>query len=312
MKRDSKILVLGSTGLVGSSIVRVLEAKGFKNILKPKHSDVNLIEKKQIDKYIENNKPDYVFMVAGLVGGIMGNKKANAEFLYVNSLMILNLLEALKIFAPKAKLLYTGSTCVYPKENPQPINEDRLLVGPLEESNKGYAIAKIVGVIGGQLYREQYGMDIISVMPTNMYGLNDNYDLVGGHFLPSLIKKFVDAKENNLEEIEFWGSGKPRREALFVDDCAEACIYLMQNYFDSEIVNIGTGIDYSIEEFVNMMKKLTGYKGDIVWDREKPDGTMLKQTDISRLKNIMPNYSPRGFEEGVKIVLEKDFNFKVS
>ena len=312
MKKDSKILVLGSTGLVGSSIIRRLNHQGFENIISPTHKELDLVDSVSVNSYIEREKPEYVFMVAGLVGGIMGNKKRNADFLYINTLMILNLLEALKSYSPKTKLLYTASTCIYPKENPQPINEDRLLAGPLEDSNKGYAIAKIVGVIGGQLYREQYDMDIISVMPTNMYGPHDNYDLVSGHFIPSLIKKFVDAQKKGLKTIEFWGSGRPRREALYVDDCADACIYLMQNYSSSEIVNIGTGIDYSIEEFITKMKELTKYKGEIVWDREKPDGTMLKQTDISRLKEIMPEFSPRGFEEGVKIVLEKDFNYKIS
>jgi GDP-L-fucose synthase len=311
MKKNSKILILGSTGLVGSSIFRRLKENGFEKILTPSHSEVDLVNGEQVGKYIKDNKPEFVFMVAGLVGGILGNKNSNADFLYVNSMMILNLLEALKEYAPKAKLLYTASTCVYPKENPQPINESRLLSGPLEETNKGYAIAKIVGVVGGQLYREQYGMDVISVMPTNMYGPNDNYDLVRGHFIPSLIKKFVDAKRESLKEITFWGSGKPRREALYVDDCADACIYLMKNYSSSDIVNIGTGIDYSIEEFVEKMKGLTGFKGDILWDREKPDGTLLKQTDISKLKEIMPEYSPRSFEEGVRIVLEKDFNYQL-
>lgn len=309
MKRNSKILVLGSTGLVGSSIVRNLHLQGYSNILIPLHEELDLVDASQINKYIEEEKPEYIFMLAGLVGGIMGNKNANADFLYINSMMILNLLESLKRYSPKSKLLFTGSTCVYPKDNPQPISEDRLLAGPLEETNKGYALAKIVGVIGGQLYREQYQLDVISVMPTNMYGINDNYDLVGGHFIPALIKKFVEAKKNNLAEIEFWGSGKPRRESLYVDDCADACIYLMNNYSDKEIVNIGTGVDYAIEEYVHMMQKLTKYEGRIVWDRSKPDGTMLKRTDNSRLKEIMPFFSPRTFEEGVKEVLEKDFGY---
>ncbi len=311
MKKDSKILVLGSTGLVGSSILRNLENQGYTNILHPSSKELDLTIKDQVEKYIKDNKPEYIFMIAGLVGGILGNKKANADFLYVNSIMILNLLDSLKEYSKDTKLLYTASTCIYPKENPQPINEDRLLCGPLEETNKGYALAKIIGVIGGQLYREQYGMDIISVMPTNMYGPNDHYDLVTSHFIPSLIKKFVDAKQNNLEEIEFWGSGEPRREALFVDDCTNACIFLMNNYSDSQIVNIGTGIDYSIKEFVEKMSKLVGFNGKIRWDRSKPDGTMKKRTDITRLKEIMPEYAPREFENGVKIVLEKDFNFKL-
>lgn len=311
MKKNSKILVLGSTGLVGSSILRNLETQGYTNILHPDYKELDLTVKNKVEKYIRENKPEYIFMIAGLVGGILGNKKANADFLYINSVMILNLLEALKNHARDSKLLYTASTCIYPKENPQPINEDRLLWGPLEETNKGYALAKIVGVIGGQLYRDQYGMDVISVMPTNMYGPNDHYDLVTGHFIPSLIKKFVDAKRNNLKEIEFWGSGEPRREALFVDDCTNACIFLMNNYSDSQIVNIGTGIDYSIKGFIEKMSELVGFEGEIKWDRSKPDGTMIKRTDITRLKDIMPEYSPREFEDGVKIVLEKDFNFKL-
>lgn len=309
MNINSKISVLGSRGLVGSSIVRNLQDQKYVNILTPSHKELDLTDGRQVDKYIEKEKPEYIFMVAGLVGGIMGNKNANADFLYINAMMILNLLESLRKYSPKSKLLYTGSTCVYPKENPQPIKEERFLSGPLEETNKGYALAKIVGIVGGQLYREQYGIDVISVMPTNMYGINDNYDLVGGHFIPSLIKKFVDAKKNNLDKIEFWGSGKPRRESLYVDDCTNACIYLMNNYSSSEIVNIGTGIDYSIEEYVQIMKRLTKYKGEIIWDRSKPDGTMLKQTDISRLKEIMPSFSPRSFEEGVEEVLEKDFEY---
>lgn len=311
MEVNSKIIVLGSTGLVGSSIVRRLRKNGYKNLLTPTHKELDLVNGKEVKEYIGVNKPDNVFMVAGLVGGILGNKSANADFLYINCMMILNLLEALKEYAPKSKLLYTASTCVYPKENPQPINENRLLAGPLEETNKGYALAKIVGVVGGQLYREQYGLDIISVMPTNMYGPNDNYDLVGGHFIPSLIKKFVDATRSNAQGIEFWGSGKPRREALYVDDCADACIFLMKNYSDKEVVNIGTGVDYSIVEFVEKMKELTGYNGDIVWDRTKPDGTLIKRTDITKLKSIMPHYSPRSFEDGVRIVLKEDFNYSL-
>lgn len=311
MDKYSKILVLGSNGLVGSSVVRRLKRDKYSNIFTPLHSELDLVNKIQVEEYFKEIKPDNIFMVAGLVGGIMGNKNSNADFLYLNSMMILNLLEAIKKFSSASKLLYTGSTCVYPRENPQPIKEERLLTGSLEETNKGYALAKILGIVGGQLYREQYGIDVISVMPTNMYGINDNYDLVGGHFIPSLIKKFVDAKRNNLKEIEFWGSGKPRRESLYVDDCVDACIYLMKNYSSSEIINIGTGTDYSIEEYVNIMRELIKYKGNIVWDRSKPDGTMLKQTDITKLKDIMPSFAPRSFEVGVKKVLTIDFNYRI-
>lgn len=311
MNKESKILVLGSTGLVGSSVVRRLTDKGYIHILTPTHSELDLTDSKAVNSYIQNEKPEHVFMLAGLVGGVMCNKTRSADILYNNTLMILNLLESLKNYSHSTKLLYTGSISVYPKENPQPVNEERFLMGPLEESNKGYALAKIVGTVAGELYSTQYGMNIVSVMPTNIYGPNYKYDLEDGLFIPSLIKKFVDAKTNNSPEINFWGSGKPRREALYVDDCADACIYLMENYSGKEIVNIGTGIDYSIEEFVYTMKELVGYSGNISWDSSKPDGCLLKQTDISRLKKIMPDYNPRSFEEGVKTVLEKDFNYKI-
>ncbi len=309
MNKNDKIIVFGGSGLVGSSMIRQLQKQGHKNIYYPTSKELDLTNKKEVDEYFKKEKPSFVFMLAGLVGGILGNAKRPADFLYINSIMILNILEAIKNFSSNTKILYTGSTCIYPKENPQPINEDRFMAGKLEETNKGYAVAKSLGVIGCELYKKQYNIKTIAVMPTNMYGPNDNYDIENGHMIPSLIKKFVEAKKNNTPLV-FWGTGSPRREALFVDDTTEACIYLMNNYEGNEIINIGTGFDYSIKEFINILEKIFDYHGEIKWDTTKPDGTMEKRTDITRLKKIMPHFSPRSFEEGVKETLKADFNME--
>jgi GDP-L-fucose synthase len=307
MDKNSKITIFGGSGLVGSSIFRMLNKKGYSYVSCPTSKSVNLLDKNQVEEYLKSEKPEYIFMVAGLVGGIYGNMKRNADFLYQNSIMILNVLESLKNYSKDTKILYTGSTCIYPKENPQPISEKRLLTGPLEESNKGYALAKILGIVGCELYNKQYGINSVCVMPTNMYGPNDTYDLEDGHFIPSLIKKFVDAKKDNLNELTFWGSGIPRREALYVDDCADVCIYLMENYNSPDIINIGTGFDYSIKEYLEIMKKVLDFDVEINWDLSKPDGVYEKRTDISKLKEIMPGFNPRSFKDGVKEVLKMDF-----
>jgi GDP-L-fucose synthase len=308
MNKDDQILVLGGNGLLGSAIVRTLTNQGYTNILIVSRSTgLDLLNSESVLNYFNLNKPKYIFMTAGLVGGIVGNKKRNADFLYENTLMILNLLNALKTYNNKAKLLYTGSTCIYPKENPQPINEERFLSGKLEESNKGYAIAKITGIVACQLYKAQYGLETVCVMPTNLYGPGDNYNLETGHMIPSLIQKFVNAKKNS-SEVTLWGSGTPRREALFSEDCAAACIYLMKNYSGDEIINIGTGFDYSIKEFASMISEVVKYDAQVKWDSSKPDGTFEKRTDITRLLKIMPNFKPRSFKDGLKIVLEKDFS----
>ena len=257
----------------------------------------------QLIQWLKENKPEYIFMVAGLVGGIIGNKTRPADFLYQNSIMILNLLEAIKTFSPGSKLLFTGSTCIYPKENPQPINENRFMKGALEETNKGYAVAKGMGVVACQLYRHQYEIDAICAMPTNMYGINDTYDLKNGHMIPGLIKKILIAKERG-ETVVLWGSGNPRREALYSEDCADALVYLMENYSSEQIVNIGTGFDYSIKEFGEIIKNEMGSDSNIEWDNSKPDGTFEKRTDISRLKEIYPKYNPRSLREGVRDILE--------
>ena len=306
-----KIAVFGGTGMLGSSIVRQLRKKGFKNILAPSRKEnFDLLKKEDVENFFRKESPDGVFMVAGLVGGILANNTRQADFLFQNSMMILNVIEALKTYSPKTKLLYTGSTCIYPKENPQPINENRFMTGPLEETNKGYAVAKGMGIIACQLYRKQYGINAVAAMPTNLYGPNDNYDLNNSHFIAAMIQKFVNAQKDGTELV-FWGTGKPKREALFVDDCADACIYLMENYNEPEIVNIGTGFDHSIREYIEIAEKVFEFDKEIKWDASKPDGTYEKRTDIALLKSIIPDYNPRPFEEGLKEVLKVDFGVEV-
>ncbi len=309
MDMNSKIIIFGGNGLLGSATYRVLKKKGFKNILSPRSKEVNLLSYPDTCGYLERNKPEYIFMVAGLVGGILGNKTRPADFLYQNTTMILNLLEGAKNYSPKSKILYTGSTCIYPKENPQPINEERFMDGKLEETNKGYAVAKGTGIVACQLYRQQYSLDTICVMPTNLYGPKDNYDLENGHMIPSLIKKFLLAKEKG-EDITLWGTGDPRREALYSEDCAEALVYLMGRYSSEEIVNIGTGFDYSIREFAEIIKGELKWEGIINWDKTKPDGTFEKRTDITRLKKIYPEFSPRSFKEGLNEILNNSSEVK--
>ncbi len=311
MNTQNKIAVLGGTGMLGSSIVRQLHKKGYENIIAPSRKEgFDLLKKESIEEFLQEELPDKLYMVAGLVGGILANNTRQADFLYNNAMMILNVIEALKNYSSQTKLLYTGSTCIYPKENPQPINENRFMQGSLEETNKGYAVAKGMGIIACQLYRKQYGINAIAAMPTNLYGPNDNYDLHDSHFIAAMIKKFVESQKHG-SELVFWGSGKPRREALYVDDCADACIYLMENYDEPEIVNIGTGFDHSIKEYIEIAAKVFEYDGEIKWDSSKPDGMYEKRTDISYLKSIMPSYNPRPFEEGLKEVLKIDFGVEV-
>jgi len=302
MEKNSKIVLFGGSGLLGSAIKRVLEKKGYSNIISPRSKEINLLDKISTEFFLEKEKPEFIFMVAGLVGGILGNKTHPADFLYQNSIMILNLLEGIKNKSPNSKILYTGSTCIYPKENPQPINENRFMAGKLEETNKGYAVAKGMGVVACQLYRKQYGINAISAMPTNLYGPGDTYDLENGHMIPSLIKKFLLAKEKGNKVI-LWGTGEPRREALYSEDCADTLIYLMNNYSSEEIVNIGTGFDYSIKEFAEIIKSEISWQGEVTWDTTKPDGTFEKRIDIQRLKSIYPEFSPRTFREGLNEIL---------
>jgi len=309
MAKTNKTAVFGGSGMLGSAVVRRLEAKGYKNIYAvSKDTDFDLLNKQMVDDFLINIQPDYLYMVAGLVGGILANSTRQADFLYQNALMILYTLESIKEHSPKTKILYTGSTCIYPKENPQPINESRFMAGPLEETNKGYAMAKGMGIVACELYRNQYGINTIEAMPTNMYGPKDNYNLQSSHFFAATIIKMVKAKREGVVPV-FWGTGRPRREALYVEDCADALIYLMENYNDSKIVNIGTGVDNTISEYVETVRNLVGYDGDIKWDVSKPDGMFQKMTDISYLKTIMPEYKPRSFEEGASHILKTEFGF---
>ncbi len=311
MKSDSKIVIFGGTGLLGSAIARQLKKQNYTNVTFPtRKAGFDLLNVQKISDYLNAEKPEYIFMVAGLVGGIYANNTHQADFLYQNAMMILNVLETLKNVSPHTKMLYTGSTCVYPRENPQPINEDRFMAGKLEDTNTGYAIAKGMGIIACQMYRKQYGINSICAMPTNLYGLNDNYDLESSHFIPAVFRKIVDAKKSGIPPL-FWGSGKPLREALFSEDCADALIFLMNNYDKPEIVNIGTGFDNSIKEYVEIVSELVNYKGDIKWDSSKPDGMLEKRTDISRLKSIMPDFSPKPFREGAKIILKETFKLDI-
>lgn len=311
MNPTSTIVVFGGTGMLGSAVVRRLRDHGYTDVtVAAKDTGFDLLDLKSVEDFLALTKPQYLFMVAGLVGGIQANNTRQADFLYQNALMILHTLEAVKNFSPSTKVLYTGSTCIYPKENPQPIHESRFMAGQLEDTNKGYAVAKGMGVVAGQLYRMQYAMNVISAMPTNMYGLKDNYDLENSHFIAAVLKKLVTAKKEGAVPV-FWGTGKPRREALYVDDCADALIYLMKNYNESDIVNIGTGFDYSIKEYIDITAKIIGYDGEIEWDTSKPDGMYEKRTDISRLRLIMPEYNPRPFEEGARIVLKETFGMEV-
>lgn len=306
--KKSNITIFGATGLLGGAIFRMLKARGYSNIKTPSRKDgFDLLSKEKVEDYIKNEKPSALFMTAGLVGGIKANDTKSADFLYQNAIMILNVLETIKNFSPSTKILYTGSTCIYPKINPQPINESRFMAGYLEETNKGYAVAKGLGIVACQLYRKQYGINAISAMPTNLYGPGDNYDLENGHFIAAVIKKIFDAKTKNIIPT-FWGTGKPRREALFSEDCADACIFLMENYNSPDIVNIGTGFDNSITEYIDITSRVIGYNGEILWDNSKPDGTFEKRTDISKLKSIMPDFKPRDYESGLKEVLKQDFN----
>lgn len=296
MEKNSKILVLGSTGLVGSAIVRELKKQGYSNI--------HTIDRKKdgiLHNYTWNNfdlrdydvtvelfkkvKPEYVFNAAGKVGGIHANDSQSADFTRDNLLIQINVVNACHNFKVK-KLLNLGSSCIYPKECKIPIKEEYLMTGPLEETNKGYAVAKIAGITLCQMYHKQYGDNFISVMPTNLYGQNDNFNLKNSHVLPATIRKFHEAKINNAESVEIWGSGNPMREFLHVDDLAEGLIFLMNNYNDPSIINIGTGIDVSIKTLAESIKKITGFKGNIVWNDKYPDGTMRKLLDVSKIKKL--------------------------
>lgn len=285
MNKDSKIFVAGHRGLVGSAIVRALQEEGFSNIILKTHRELDLTDQRDVSEFFAEEKPEYVFLSAAKVGGIMANKNSPADFIRNNLAIQTNVIHSAYEHKVK-KLLFLGSSCIYPKLCPQPIKEEYLLSGPLEESNKAYAVAKIAGVIMCQSYNEQYDTNFISLMPTNLYGPNDNFDLENSHVLPAMIRKFHDAKVGNKTSVTLWGTGIAKREFLHVDDLAEASLFLMNNYDNSAIINVGTGEDTTIKELAEKIKKGVGYEGDIVWDTTKPDGTPRKLLDVSEIHRL--------------------------
>ena len=285
MLKNSKIYVAGSNGMVGSAIVRNLRNKGFENIITKSSKDLDLRSQKEVFTFFETEKPEYVFLVAAKVGGIYANNAYPAEFLYDNMMIQNNVIHAAHVHNVE-KLLFLGSSCIYPKMAPQPLKEDYLLTGALEPTNEAYAIAKIAGLKMCQYYKQQYGANFISAMPTNLYGINDNFNLQNSHVLPALLRKFIEAKHNNEQDVVVWGSGSPMREFLFVDDLAEACVFLMMNYNDGETINIGTGEDVTIKELAETIKEIVGFSGNLVFDATKPDGTPRKLLDVSKINNL--------------------------
>lgn len=285
MNKDSKIFVAGHTGLVGSAIMRKLKAEGYHNVITRTHSDLNLIDKASVDMFFEEECPEYVFMAAAKVGGVHANNTYRADFIYENLMMQTNVIHASYVNKVK-KLLFMGSNCLYPTLTSLPIKEEYLLAGKLEKTTEAYAIAKIAGIKMCQAYRQQHGCNFISVLPVNLYGPNDNYDLETSHVMPALLRKFKQAVFNNLESVEVWGTGGQRREFMYVDDMADACLFCMLNYNESEPINIGTNEDISIADLARLLKEISGFKGYIRNDLSKPDGTHSKMLDITKLRNL--------------------------
>jgi GDP-L-fucose synthase len=297
--KDARIFVAGHRGLVGSSIVRRLEAGGFTNLLLADRSTLDLRDQGAVNTWFEANRPEYVFLVAGTVGGILANSTRPAEFIYDN-LMIHGTVVHASHLSGVTKLLYLGSSCIYPRHATQPITEEQLLTGPLEPTNEWYALAKIAGIKLCQAYRRQYGSDFISAMPTNLYGPNDNFDLASSHVLPALMRKFHDAKLSGGKVVEIWGTGSPMREFLHVDDLADACVFLMENYSDDMHINVGTGVDLSIRELAEKIRDVVYPQAELHFDTSKPDGTPRKVLDVTRLRNLgwSPSYDlDRGIRE---------------
>lgn len=303
MEKTSKIFVAGHRGMVGSAIVRKLEREGFTNIITRSSRELDLRSQAAVTEFFNSEKPEYVFLAAAKVGGIVANNTYRGEFLYDNLMIQSNVIHQSHVHGVK-KLLFLGSSCIYPKMSPQPIKEEYLLTGALEPTNEPYAIAKISGLKMCEAYRSQYGSDFISVMPTNLYGPNDNYDLKNSHVLPALVRKFYEAVRDGKSEVEIWGSGKPMREFLHVDDLADACFFLMQNYSGPGFFNIGTGTDLSIADLAGKIKTISGFKGELRFDASKPDGTPRKLLDVSALHNL--GWKHRiSLDEGLKMVWDE-------
>jgi len=282
MDANARIYVAGHRGLVGSAILRNLQAKGHDNFLLRTHAELDLENQAAVEAFFAAERPEYVFLAAAQVGGIHANSTYPADFIYNNLLIEVNVIHAAHRCGAK-KLLFLGSSCIYPKHAPQPMKEEHLLTSELEPTNEPYAVAKIAGIKLCQSYNRQYGTDFIAVMPTNLYGINDNYHPVNSHVLPALIRRFHEAKLERRPTVEAWGTGTPRREFMYADDCADACVFLMQTYSGNDFVNIGTGEDITIRELTEMVALTVGYTGEILWDATKPDGTPRKLLDVSRL-----------------------------
>jgi GDP-L-fucose synthase len=303
MNKEAKIYIAGHRGMVGSAIHRKLTSLGYSNIVTRTSAELDLRIQERVNEFFEAERPAYVFLAAAKVGGILANNTYRADFIYENIMIQSNIIHSSYATGVK-KLMFLGSSCIYPKLAPQPLKEDYLLTGLLEPTNEPYAIAKIAGIKMCDAYRSQYGCDFISVMPTNLYGPNDNYDLQNAHVRPSLIRKFHEAKLNNTPEVSIWGSGSPKREFLHADDLADACVFLMNTYSDEGLVNIGTGEDISISDLALMIKDVVGYEGAIVYDATKPDGTPRKLMDVTKLSGLGWKYTI-SLKKGLEMVYQE-------
>ncbi len=302
MEQDAKIFIAGRYGLVGSAIERALQRAGYNNIIGLPHAELELTVQAEVDTYFKIEKPQYVFLTAAKVGGILANSTYPAEFIFSNLEIQNNVINASYHFGVK-KLMFLGSSCIYPKFAQQPMHEDELLNGKLEPTNEPYAVAKIAGIVMCQSYNRQYGTNFISVMPTNLYGLNDNYHPENSHVVPGLIRRFHDAKIKNAPEVVVWGTGSPKREFLFSEDLGDACVFVMQHYTDNEIINIGSGVEVTIKELAELVKQTVGYEGNIRFDSTKPDGTPRKLLDVSKLHALGWQHKTN-LEQGLKIAYQ--------
>ena len=306
MEKDAKIFVAGHRGMVGSAIVRNLKEKGYSNIVTRSHKELDLTRQDAVEAFFAEEKPDYVFLAAAKVGGIVANSEALADFLYENMILEMNVIHSAWENGCK-KLMFLGSSCIYPRMAPQPMPESCLLTGSLEKTNEAYALAKISGLKYCEFLNRQYGTDYISVMPTNLYGPNDNYHPTHSHVLPALIRRFHEAKVSGAKSVTCWGTGAPLREFLYVDDLADACVYLMNNYSGDETVNVGTGKELTIKELTELVAEVIGYEGEIKWDPSKPDGTPRKLLDVSKLEKLGWKYKTE-LKDGIKLAYEDFLN----
>ncbi|MCI9389020.1 MAG: GDP-L-fucose synthase [Lachnospiraceae bacterium] len=302
MEKNAKIYVAGHRGMVGSAIARMLEKEGYTDIITKTHQELDLCRQQEVEDFFAKERPEYVFLAAAKVGGIVANQEALADFMYENAILEMNVIHAAWKNGCK-KLLFLGSSCIYPRMAPQPMKESCLLTSALEQTNEAYALAKIAGLKYCEYLNRQYQTDYISAMPTNLYGPNDNYHPTHSHVLPALIRRFHEAKESGAKEVTCWGTGKPLREFLYVDDLADACVFLMENYSGNETVNVGTGKELTIRELTELVAKVIGYEGEILWDASKPDGTPRKLLDVSKLERLGWHYKTE-LEDGIRLAYE--------